>query len=180
MFRHYFAFQNQNTFHEGKRKIGCALIVNISTFTDGSDPRPGSERDVSSLRLTLEARGYEVTTKSDLTWNGLFNAIQSFAEDPRHDGSASLLISLMSHGSNGVIFTKEGSPFYISRIQEILSNRNSPRLAGMLKMIIVNSCRGRLRQIRTSSNLQQDAQSFSHQLTMEPLTELDHCNTIIW
>lgn len=75
-----------------------ALVVGVSTYASGWRDLPGVNRDVDSVKVVLEAHGFDVEVVLDPGRDQLYAAFERFIERNGHDDQARLLFYFAGHG----------------------------------------------------------------------------------
>nr|XP_055053283.1 caspase-23 isoform X1 [Misgurnus anguillicaudatus] len=123
-----------------------ALLINNVEFEYLSD-RTGADKDEWSMERLLKALGYTVFTLTNLTAQGMTDAVQDFAKREEHVQSDSCFLVFMSHGNEKGIsgISTEDRKEDIFSTDEIFKALNTPNCAGLRdkpKIILIQACRG--------------------------------------
>jgi len=79
-------------------KESHALIIGVSNYTSGWPKLPGVQRDVEAVKAALEAHGFNVIVKMDLTKNAFEQTFNEFINEYGHDSENRLLFYFAGHG----------------------------------------------------------------------------------
>jgi len=129
---------------------GLALIVANEKYQNGvQDERIGSDIDRKNLTALFENLGFGVEQKLNLSKRQLLQTLAEFAEDERHATADMMVLIVLSHGWEGVIFTSDGLKVELERVFEQFNNQGCPKLKGKPKFFIMQACRGSTKDFGT-------------------------------
>ncbi|XP_055374949.1 caspase-8 isoform X2 [Condylostylus longicornis] len=128
---------------------GFALIINQYEFYEEKDPnlrnllpespfknREGTMKDRDALKETFEKFGYISQAKNNLTHNEILAIIRDYVK--KSIIFDSLIICILSHGLEGVVYGSNSIPVKINDIEEILAS--SKELYKKPKVLIIQAC----------------------------------------
>uniref|UniRef100_H0WE17 Caspase 1 n=1 Tax=Cavia porcellus TaxID=10141 RepID=H0WE17_CAVPO len=123
-----------------------ALII-CNTEFETLPRRTGADVDVRDMKTLLEALGYQVIVRENLTASEMATEVKAFAACPEHKTSDSTFLVFMSHGIPGGICGKGYSAavsdvLKVNAIFVMLNTVNCPSLKDKPKVIIIQACRG--------------------------------------
>lgn len=123
------------------RRRGLAIIFNHEKFDMPSlKSRNGTEEDYKNLGETLKMMDFDVKTYTDLHFKDLDAVLE---EVKLFDFSECdcLLIAVLSHGEQGVIYAKNMS-YSTNVLFDRFTPDKCPSLAGKPKLFIIQACQG--------------------------------------
>ncbi|XP_047673264.1 caspase-23 isoform X1 [Tachysurus fulvidraco] len=135
------------TMEKSKDRKRLAMIINNVEFRVSAFNRLGAEKDEESMRILLEALGYDVIILNDLSAEGMEAAVRDFSQHNEHRYSDSTFLVIMSHGGPdgiyGIDYDKnEDDIFLVDKIFHYLGSANCPGLTDKPKIILIQACRG--------------------------------------
>lgn len=124
-----------------------ALLITNIQFTDDRYTRRGAEKDEENMEKLLKSLRYEVVKYTNLTGKQIEKAFSDFSEHPKLKDTDSVVLVIMSHGTQGKILGvnhTEETPdeFAIDKIYETLGQEKCKALRNKPKIIIIQACRG--------------------------------------
>jgi hypothetical protein len=130
-----------------KKNFGVAVIFNFKIFEFNSSYRmpfrKGADKNVEYLYKVLGDFGYDVRIYQDLTTREVKNVIKNVSEE-NHENNNSLLIAVMSHGTENRDICTFDSKISVSDFWKPFSNPNTcPSLIGKPKIFFIQACRGK-------------------------------------
>jgi len=126
-----------------RRPRGQALIIDIEYYeNDVQERRLGTDVDVENLKSLLKGLEFDVTVHRNLALQAFYREITEFCSNKLHAEADMTIVVILSHGSDGVVYTSDGRSINMEYIYEFFNNRNCPLLRGKPKFFIVQSCRG--------------------------------------
>lgn len=127
-----------NTNH---RRRGLAIIFNHETFNLPSlKQRNGTEADCLNLENTLKTIGFETHKYLDLSLKELDAKLDELGAYDYSDCDC-LLIAVLSHGEQGVIYAKN-TAYSPHILYDRFTPDKCPTLAGKPKVYIIQACQG--------------------------------------
>ncbi|CAG9854769.1 unnamed protein product [Phyllotreta striolata] len=124
-----------------KTKRGMAIIFNHKDFLiPYCSTRNGTEKDRDCLVQVLRELGYEVYVHNDRTYEQIMKILDQ-ASKMDHTDHESLLIAIMSHGEEGLLYAKD-THYPTNRLWRKFSPLHCPTLAGKPKLFFIQACRG--------------------------------------
>ena len=133
---------------------GIGLII-VNYFHGHDLPRKGADIEKKNLILLFTLMGLDIREHVELSCKAMVNVLCKLAKEPRLKTDSMLVIAISSHGSEeGLIgVNPEGSPNtgsddYVSpnQIKTIFNGLNCPLLAKKPKLLILNGCRGDVKE----------------------------------
>lgn len=122
-------------------KRGIAAIFNHEKFLlSHLKERSGTQADCLNLKRCWENLGFEVTVHNDLGTKHLMDEIDSLANVDYSDMDC-LVICVLSHGEEGVIFSKD-SAYKHEQLWEKFTSNKCKSLAGKPKLFFIQACQG--------------------------------------
>ena len=101
---------NETKYNMNHKERGIALVINMQNYDDPNpfklDERKWSEKDVESLKKTLDYLEFKVILSLDSTKNRIEKVLQEQAELD-HSESDCFLCVVMSHGNEDKIVTRD-------------------------------------------------------------------------
>ncbi|EDW12820.1 caspase [Drosophila mojavensis] len=123
---------------------GLAMIFSHEHFNKkGLPSRPETVIDSENLSRVLKKLGFDVRIYKDLCHETLRETLNN-AVGMDHSNNDCILIALLTHGKNNKVYAHDHS-YELERIWESFTADKCPTLAGKPKIIIVQACRGNLR-----------------------------------
>ena len=121
-----------------------ALVINNKDFINDAEAiRKGSDVDLKSLNsLFSEELQFQVTERSNLTYQEMMMEVRSFASKEEHGEADMAAVVVMSHGREGVVCTTDHRMVQIDWILKQFNNDECPRLRGKPKLFVFQACRG--------------------------------------
>ncbi|XP_004614672.2 caspase-14-like [Sorex araneus] len=106
--------------------------------------RPGARQDILLMKEWLGQCRFEHTTCIDPDKMELLEQITLFRDELNEikDEIGCCIVTLMSHGEQGFIKTKDGEKVSLELIFEMFNNKNCPALQEKPKIFIIQACRG--------------------------------------
>lgn len=80
-------------------KESYALVIGMSTYTNGWPNLPGVRRDMEEVQAVLEQHGFDVIVKMDLERNALEEVLDEFINAYGYDPDTRLVLYFASHGA---------------------------------------------------------------------------------
>lgn len=121
-----------------RKNCGYALVINQKNFKDKRiTTRHGTDEDCRKLKATFELRGYKVIIENDLNRKDILKAVKNVVD--KSGSKESLIVCILSHGSNGSIISADSLEVSIQIIQDIMAN---DKLIAKPKMLIIQACQG--------------------------------------
>ncbi|CAG9768940.1 unnamed protein product [Ceutorhynchus assimilis] len=99
--------------------------------------RTGSTMDKNELEKVFSAMNFKVIVEDNLTHKLMLDCIEKYTN--LASKTSSLIICILSHGANGVVFAANSCKVEVSEIQKIMRHKN---LIGKPKVLILQSCQG--------------------------------------
>lgn len=144
------------------RRRGKAIIFNHMDFDKRTQlsKREGSDIDGIQLQHTLENLGFTVCMYDDLVKADLDKVLDQAAQED-HAEADTLLVAVMSHGSEGTVYAKDMA-YPVERLWNRFTVKKCPSLAGKPKIFLVQACRGN--KINEGARVQYDGESKNYKL----------------
>ncbi len=108
----------------------------------GQKPREGAEQDAERLKKTLTELGFEVDVIPNRTKAQMIYELQSYADSVQPQDIDILIIVIMTHGADRVLYGVDGSTITWDFVVTTFDNINCPNLRGKPKLIFFQACRG--------------------------------------
>lgn len=151
------------------RQRGICLIINNVNFEhDMFAKRKGSDMDAYRFKEIFKQLGFSIESKRNLTadkMKAIFKQISARCM-VKHD---SLVVILLSHGTESGIYGTDGLEVDMNDILTYFDNRSCKQMMGKPKVFIVQACRGRLADYGVRDNQaffsQPESQTQPSQLT---------------
>ncbi|CAG9829427.1 unnamed protein product [Diabrotica balteata] len=102
------------------------------------DVREGTDLDREKLIGTFKRRGFEILVADNLNHIDMLKKIKNTVNETTDQSS--LFVCILSHGNKGVVYGCNSCQVKVSKIQEIMSNKNFDQKP---KVLILQSCQGR-------------------------------------
>jgi serine/threonine protein kinase len=111
--------------------------------------RKGTDEDCQSLIETFKAKGFDVKVREDVTAKDLESSITYLGRnwDTKYN---SLVICILSHGSEGHVECVDLNAVKISRLMYCLNSEECRGLNGKPKLFIIQACQGNNRMLAGS------------------------------
>lgn len=154
---------------------GYVLIINIEEYDplSGIPSRRGSTHDAIKLQSLFEDFGYNVSILANLNAYELKNAVAEFASRPEHKNVDAAGLFILSHGLEHHIVASDGLHVSVNHLVNYFSNPNSPYLAGKPKLVVIQACRGDLRNhLGSIKSDNVDASSLTSEVSLDPASWL--------
>ena len=103
---------------------------------------PNRHQHDSSPHPCSLSTSYSVNIRRDLDSDAFEEALESFAEDPRHSAADSAVVVVLSHGQEKGIYATDGVVIHFSQILDALDGHNCPALVNKPKLFFFQACRG--------------------------------------
>ncbi|XP_058128423.1 caspase-8 [Anopheles ziemanni] len=133
------------------QRAGIMLLVNQFRFYRETNPelvhmipskalkdRKGTEVDKNALVQLFTDLGYEIILEENITHHQIVQAVQHAVQRIR-PAHCSLVVGLLSHGQEGIVYGSNSVPVEVKSIQHLMA---SERLTGKPKLLIVQACQG--------------------------------------
>ncbi|KFB47561.1 hypothetical protein ZHAS_00015525 [Anopheles sinensis] len=133
------------------QRAGIMLLVNQFRFYRETNPelvdmvpskalkdRKGTEVDKNALVQLFTDLGYEMILEENITHHQIVQAVQHAVQRIR-PAHCSLVVCLLSHGQEGIVYGSNSVPVEVKAIQHLMA---SERLTGKPKILIVQACQG--------------------------------------
>ncbi|XP_057663915.1 caspase-1-like [Diorhabda carinulata] len=122
------------------RRRGTAIIFNHKYFINDCTTREGTEKDRDALENVLKELMFDVTVYEDLTCEEVSEVLHVVSKMD-HSESSCLVISVMSHGDNGILYAKD-TYYETEKLWKYFSPLYCPSLAAKPKLFFIQACRG--------------------------------------
>ncbi|XP_037940824.1 caspase-like [Teleopsis dalmanni] len=123
------------------RNRGQALIFNHEHFDiPNLKSRAGTNVDCDNLREALEYLDFDVLVYKDCKYSKILHYIEKAASKDHRDNDC-ILIAVMSHGNNGIIYAKDVH-YQLDSISQYFTPQNCATLAGKPKIFLIQACQG--------------------------------------
>jgi len=132
----------ENMYKMDHDQRGIALVINIKAYNPNPhqlDERKWSEKDIESLKRTLEYLEFDLKFYENLKANEIKEKIQNIAELD-HTNSDCFLCVVMSHGSDDKIMASDSEE--ISLVELLKPIKSCESLQNKPKMFFFQACRG--------------------------------------
>lgn len=137
---------------------GITLVINNEVFgpnpeatekekeQEELDVRKGSAKDVKSLETLFGALDFKVKTERNKSRNEILKILDDVAHED-HSSYDCFVLWLMSHGKDGQFYGADGETVPIESVRDFFSNAQCPTLRSKPKLIFIQACRGREKEI---------------------------------
>lgn len=138
----------KSSFHRGykmtSRPRGYAMIVNVTEFDSAVDlsHRQGGNLDKENLGQVLQHLGFETLIVENQTAEEIRTTLKSFAQRNEHKTRDACVVALLTHGSEGSIYGRDGETVLIQDIFSYFDNAHCPNLRNKPKIFFIQACRG--------------------------------------
>lgn len=123
------------------KKRGIAIIFNHEKFDIHTlKTRSGTNVDCEQLKNCLKNLGYTVKVYHDLHFKELNSIVQEAARMD-HTDCDSFIITVLSHGEMGILYTKD-VPYKPENLWVQFTADRCPTLAGKPKLFFIQACQG--------------------------------------
>ncbi|KAI8120580.1 Caspase-8 [Lucilia cuprina] len=155
-------FDSTERYSITRKNPGFILIINQSSFYKETDPkyrhlvpfmhdaipkRNGTNVDRDKLKELFSSFGYIPLLYENLTHLEILHQIRETVK--RSLLKDSIIICILSHGMEGVVFGSNSVPVAITEIKEILTNDT---LKGKPKILIIQACQRNIATVDTKSS----------------------------
>lgn len=123
---------------------GYLLIINNQNFSGVMSDRHGTDVDCDQLVSLFMKLGFGVDVKPNLTAQEILDNLEFLSQLESLQKVDSLLIAILSHGSEEVIFGVDGIPLSTFDLFQPFMSEKCPALHHKPKFFIINACRGDL------------------------------------
>lgn len=123
---------------------GFLLIINNCDFNGVMTDRLGTDVDCDMLAKLFMKLGFGVDIRRNLTAMEIKFNLDHLSKLEDLQNIDSLLVAILSHGSEEVIFGVDGEPVYMSDLFQPFNSENCHALHHKPKFFIINACRGDL------------------------------------
>ncbi|KAK9872250.1 hypothetical protein WA026_017051 [Henosepilachna vigintioctopunctata] len=159
-----FIIDQENFYTEPNPKYKDLLPENIET--QKLHTRMGTSLDSGKLEETLNKRNFIVKSQRNLTHLKIISELEATVNEIDEKNCSCFLVSILSHGDEGVIYGCNSCHVEVSTIIEIMSDT---KLNKIPKVLILQSCQGPNLQKsrRIDTNLEVDGPSLRGQPSMK-------------
>ncbi|XP_066157828.1 caspase-8 isoform X2 [Euwallacea fornicatus] len=136
---------------------GKVLIINQESFYTETNPkfkdllhehnddiqledRKGTNKDKERFFNCFINMNFDVIVKENLTHYDMIKAIEEVVDSASN--TSSLVICILTHGDNGVVFGANSCKVSVKTIENIMCKHNK-KLSGKPKLLILQSCQGK-------------------------------------
>lgn len=123
---------------------GYLLIINNGNFNGVMTDRHGTDVDCKLLQDVFMKLGFGVDVRTNLTAAEIQYNLAFLSRLDSLQSVDSLLVAILSHGSEEVVFGVDGVPVTMSDVFEPFTSERCPALHHKPKFFIINACRGDL------------------------------------
>lgn len=123
---------------------GYLLIINNGTFNGVMTDRHGTDVDCKLLQDVFMKLGFGVDVRTNLTAAEIQYNLTYLSRLDSLRTVDSLLVAILTHGSEEVVFGVDGVPVTMSDVFEPFTSERCPALHHKPKFFIINACRGDL------------------------------------
>lgn len=121
---------------------GKCIVINNINFHDPSHERKGSEYDAQGMKSLFTQLHFDVTEQQNLSVNDMVLTFNNAAKVQKAETSDCLVVILMSHGANGVIWGIDGKTLPLwEGAYTWFNDVNCPALKGKPKLFFIQACR---------------------------------------
>ena len=128
------------------KKRGMALIFNHENFDEstGMSKRVGTNKDAGDLKNVLDTLGFEVTIHHNLPTSFISYYLEKAAKDKSNEESDCIVIAVLSHGEDGLLYASEGegNPYSEETLWLPFLGDRCQALLGKPKIFLIQACRG--------------------------------------
>lgn len=123
---------------------GSCIIVNNAKFDDHSLRfREGSKLDVDRMAGLFRQLHFNVSIASNLSAKETKDLLRGFQKVETQKDAECLVVILMSHGEDGVVYGSDGEKLHLDRdVYQLFDNENCPNLRGKPKLFFIQGSRG--------------------------------------
>ncbi|KAK3097715.1 hypothetical protein FSP39_012400 [Pinctada imbricata] len=148
--------------YEFKQPAGFCLIINNEKFDNESvfKRRYGTDRDRDALKKTFEYFGFDVKVKENFTANEMKDWLREYSMVD-HTHHSALVVCILSHGNNGVVYGKDGQGISIEDLLSYFKPDVCPSLTDKPKMFFIQACQVWTGNDPTPNEAVSDAQNVS-------------------
>lgn len=140
--------KNDRWYNMEHPKRGRAIIFNHMDFKPIEERgkqttltrRAGTDVDGQNLHSTLSGLGFQVSIYKDPSLKNIEDILDEAAGEDHSDADC-FLVSVMSHGGQGVIYAND-QHYPPERLWSNFTSIKCPSLAGKPKIFLVQACRG--------------------------------------
>lgn len=128
------------------------LIINQESFYPDSDPkrkneissqtlteRKGTQNDEVELTKLFQSFGYTVIARNNIKDTDMLEEVQKAVDRTAKDKLDGLIVCLLSHGEQGIVYGSNSIPVAISAFKSKLASRD---LLGIPKILLIQACQG--------------------------------------
>jgi hypothetical protein len=148
---------------------GIALVINIKAYNPNPhqlDERNWSEKDIESLKTTLEYLEFDLRFYENLTANEIRAQIQKIADED-HTHSDCFLCVVMSHGIDDKIMASDSEEISLKEIMQPIKS-SCESLENKPKLFFFQACRGDKKMLskgRPDSDVSETNEQFNSDTT---------------
>lgn len=137
----------QQSYRMSSSPRGFALVISNVNFdaSTGLDARKGGEVDEEVLRKVFTELDYQTIVHRNLTAQDMAKCIEDLARRPEHENMDSLVVCLLSHGTDGAVYGTDAEPLQLDWVFKAFDNSGCPLLQNKAKMFFIQACRGETR-----------------------------------
>lgn len=127
---------------------GYCYIFDNYDFENTAKNRVGSQQDSQKFKEAFEQKeyglNYNVEVIPNLKAKEMTKELNIISRKIKNNilRPNPLVLIFLSHGQESVIAGTDNELIYVSQIMSIFSDNNCPQLKDVLKLIIINACRG--------------------------------------
>ncbi|XP_044731076.1 caspase-3-like [Chrysoperla carnea] len=122
------------------KRAGLVIIINQKNFHRDFEDRTGTDFDRDRLIQIWEMYGFHVVTYENLDYLDIQRKIRESINKDFNEEYCCLVVVILSHGENGVIFDVNGKPVEIEMIKLIM--KKNEKLLGKPKILMIQACQG--------------------------------------
>ncbi|KAL1425670.1 hypothetical protein MTO96_018964 [Rhipicephalus appendiculatus] len=119
---------------------GVCIIINNYNF--GDSKREGSQHDVRRMKALFKALHFKCIVHQDLTASKMKETLQEAAKLKEHKVADCLVIILMSHGGQDIIYGVDLEKVHLEdEVFSLFDHESCPALRGKPKLFFIQACR---------------------------------------
>lgn len=153
---------------------GSCIILNNTDFNEHMGRREESKLDVDRMEALFRQLHFKVTVASNLSAIRMKEVLSNAAKVECQKDDDCLVVIVMSHGSQDVIYGIDGEELHLDRdVYPLFDNCNCPALVGKPKLFFVQASRGDMcdhgiRDVLETSDALQASSEHSAATSLQP------------
>ncbi|XP_016042508.1 caspase-10 [Erinaceus europaeus] len=149
--------QEPAVYRMDRKYRGYCVIINNQNFTSMKERR-GTDKDAEYLSSIFKWLEFHVYKYDDVTKKKLAEILKEYQKDPGHEDRDCFVFCVLSHGTNGAVYTSDEAHISIREIMSHFTLQQCPGLAHKPKLFFIQACQGK--EIQPAVLIEEDALSY--------------------